>query len=205
MPKRWNWATFIEGVRYNLEKHLGRCAFLLKHCNHNNLKPAQAINTARSYLFRSAFVWSCRHDSIFTLTGLRSHFRPIRILWKNVLLIQVQVKYRVFLEYCKIPNNSRGIYLFQSLNRPGGNLGQAFYSFLTKIRDENVTKFSSFSVNSLASFWARAVFCKWSCCGRVNDSAMWYWLTGSKHNMWKRRRRKTCGFSGHVFFLEFKK
>ena len=40
-------------------------------------------------------------------------------------------------------NNSRGIYLLQSLNRPGvylgpgGNLGQTFNSFISKIRDEN--------------------------------------------------------------------
>ena len=67
------------------------------------------------------------------------------------------------LSYRHMPNNSRGVYLFQSLNRPdvylgpGGNLGQAFNSFLSKIRDENVTNFASFSVNSLASFWAMVV------------------------------------------------
>ena len=71
----------------------------------------------------------------------------------------------------KIPNNGRSVYLFQSLNRPGGNLGQAFNSFLSIIRDENVTNFSSFSVNSPASFWAIVVFCRWSCCGGGNDSA----------------------------------
>ena len=52
------------------------------------------------------------------------------------------------LSYRNIPNNSRGVYLFQSLNRPGvylgpgGNLGQAFNSFLSKIWDENVTNFA---------------------------------------------------------------
>ena len=66
------------------------------------------------------------------------------------------------LSYYNIPNNSRGAYFFQSLNRPGvyfgsgGNLGQAFNSFLSKIRDEDVTNFASLSVNSLASF------CNWS-------------------------------------------
>ena len=60
------------------------------------------------------------------------------------------------LSYRKIPNNSRGIYLFQSLNRPGlylgpgSNMEQAFNFFLSKIWDENVTNFASFSVNSLA-------------------------------------------------------
>ena len=54
-------------------------------------------------------------------------------------------------------------FVFQSFNRPGVYLGQAFNSFLTKIWDENVTNFASFSVNSLASFWAIVVFCKWSC------------------------------------------
>ena len=70
----------------------------------------------------------------------------------------------------KIPNNSPGVYLFQSLNRLGVYLGKAFNSFLTKIRDENVTNFASFSVNSLASFWAqhvkkakkKNVQCQWS-------------------------------------------
>ena len=70
--------------------------------------------------------------------------------------------------YRKIPNNSRGVYLFQSLKRPGVYLGQVFNSLLTKIRDENVTNFSSFSVNSLASFWAIFVLCKWSFCGGGN-------------------------------------
>ena len=41
--------------------------------------------------------------------------------------------------------------MFQS---PGGNLGQLLNSFLSKICDENVADFSSFSVNSLASCWA---------------------------------------------------
>ena len=74
-------------------------------------------------------------------------------------------------------NNSRGVYLFQSLNRPGVYLGtgssleQTFNSLLTKIQDENVTNFSSSSVNSPASCWAVVVFCKWSCCGRGNDPA----------------------------------
>ena len=57
--------------------------------------------------------------------------------------------------YCKIPNNSQGVYLFQPLNRPGGNLGQAFNSFLPKIRDENVINVTSSSVNSLASFYKK--------------------------------------------------
>ena len=35
-------------------------------------------------------------------------------------------------------------------------------------------------------------------------SSMWYWLTESEHNMWK-RWRKTCSVSGHVFFLDLKK
>ena len=48
---------------------------------------------------------------------------------------------------------------------------QTFNSFFTKIRDENVPNFTSFLVNSLASFWAIFVFCKWSCCGGGNDSA----------------------------------
>ena len=64
------------------------------------------------------------------------------------------------LSYRKIPNNSRGVYV-----GPGSNLWQAFNSFLSKIQDENVTNFSSFSVNYLASFY------KWSCCGVGNDSA----------------------------------
>ena len=67
-----------------------------------------------------------------------------------------------------IPWNTKyswGIYWFQSLNRPGIYSGQAFNSFLTKIRDENVTNFAIFSVNSLASF------CKWSCCSGANDSS----------------------------------
>ena len=72
-----------------------------------------------------------------------------------LLILENSIKYCT---YRKLPNNSRDVYLFQSLNRPGvyfgpgGNLGQAFNSFLTKIRDENVTNFASFSVNSLASF-----------------------------------------------------
>ena len=59
--------------------------------------------------------------------------------------------------------------MFQSLNRPdvyvgpGGNLGQAFNSFFSKIWDENVTNFASLSVNSLA------FFSNWSCCGRLQD------------------------------------
>ena len=75
------------------------------------------------------------------------------------------------LSYRKIPNNSWGVYLFQSLNRPGVYLGQAFNSLLTKIQDENVTNFSSFSVNSPASCWAIVVFCRWSCCSGGNNSA----------------------------------
>ena len=59
----------------------------------------------------------------------------------------------------------RPLNIYISLNRPGDNLGQAPNSFLTIIRDENVKNFSSFSVNSLASF------CKWSWCGGGNDSA----------------------------------
>ena len=34
-------------------------------------------------------------------------------------------------------------------------------------------------------------------------SSMWYWLTENKRNTWKRRRRKMCSVSGHVFFLHF--
>ena len=67
-------------------------------------------------------------------------------------------KYSV--SYYKIPKNSRGVYLFQSFNIPGVYLGQMFNSFLSKVRDENVTDFSSFSVNSPASLWAIVVFCK---------------------------------------------
>ena len=59
---------------------------------------------------------------------------------------------------------------FQSLNRPGVYLGQAFNSFLSIIRDENVRNITSFSVNSPASCWAIVVFCKWSCCSGGNDS-----------------------------------
>ena len=75
-------------------------------------------------------------------------------LWADV---NVLLQSRNFPNYCKTPNNSRGVYLFQLLNRPGGNLGQAFKSFLSKIRDENVINFSSFSVNSLASCWEIAL------------------------------------------------
>ena len=72
-------------------------------------------------------------------------------MWKNVLLIQVQVKYQILARrfFVSVTKQTR----------------QWIWSFLTKIRDENVTNFASFSVNSLASF------CKWSCCGSGNDSA----------------------------------
>ena len=33
-------------------------------------------------------------------------------------------------------------------------------------------------------------------------SSMWYRLTEGKQNIGKRRRRKTCSVSGHVFFLD---
>ena len=34
-------------------------------------------------------------------------------------------------------------------------------------------------------------------------SSMWYWLTESSTNIWKRRRRKMCSVTGHVFFHDF--
>ena len=34
-------------------------------------------------------------------------------------------------------------------------------------------------------------------------SSMWYWLTESKHNV-KKAKKKTCSVSGHVFFLDLK-
>ena len=42
-------------------------------------------------------------------------------LWVDVNVLS---RSRNFLNYRKIANNSWGVYLFQSLNRPGGNLGQ---------------------------------------------------------------------------------
>ena len=68
------------------------------------------------------------------------------------------------LSYPKIPNNSWGVYLFQSLKGQGVYLGQAFNSFLSKIWNENPPNYASFSVNSLA------YSCKWSR-GWINDSS----------------------------------
>ena len=36
-------------------------------------------------------------------------------------------------------------------------------------------------------------------------SSMWYWLTESKHNTWKRQRRKMYSVRSYVFFLDFSK
>ena len=85
----------------------------------------------------------------------------LSLLVTSLMCLQLStVMHVIELSYRKLPNNSWGLYL-----GPGGNLGQAFNSFLSKSRDENVTNSASFSVNSLASF------CKWSCCGGGNDSA----------------------------------
>ena len=87
-------------------------------------------------------------------------FDPPNILEIDEVMFSVP---NYVLTYHKIPNNSRGVYLFQSFNKPGvylgpgSNLGQVFNSFLSKIWDENVTNFTIFSVNSLASFWAIVV------------------------------------------------
>ena len=97
-------------------------------------------------LLLSAYL-SCRCSRVIlcqlnqSLAALNFRFSP----WPGELI------------YRKIPNNGWGVYLFQSLNRPGGNSGQRLNSFLSKIRDENVTNFASFLVNFLASFWAIVV------------------------------------------------
>ena len=90
--------------------------------------------------------------------------------------------------------------MFQSLNRQCGNLGQVFNSSLSKIQDENVTNFSSFSVYSLAFFWAIVVCLLQVDLLRLRKGLSWphlwchsRWCTFVPPSPWSFCRTASCG------------